>query len=214
MTTPTTINLSAKRYPLASNGVFWTINGEAHLRGFQMVFVRLAGCSVGCPECDTDYSVAERDTAEQIASRCDEVTPKNCRDRWVWITGGEPTDHDLRPLLGALKDKRFSTAVASSGHRRIIPPVDWLSISPHDPVKWIQTYGNEVKICPGLHGLDIDHWRAAFPDDTTDFMYRYVQPLWKDGAEDETSLARCLQFLRGEPNWSLSRQDHKHWGVA
>lgn len=243
MTAIATFNMTAKRYPLAPNGVFWSAQGEAHLRGFQMAFVRLAGCSVGCDGCDTDYSVAERDTAGQIAARVDEITPANCRDRWVWITGGEPTDHDLRPLLGALRDRRFSTAVATSGHARMIPPVDWLSVSPHDPAKWVQTYGNEVKIVPGLHGLDIDDWRRAFPDDVTDFMYRYVQPLSKPEPapfcrdcllvanapgpcagcgsplvrrhrEDQRSLVRCLEFLKGEPNWSLSRQDHHHWGVA
>ena len=46
------------KYPLASNPIFWTIQGEAHLRGFQMCFVRLAGCSVGCEHCDTDYQRA------------------------------------------------------------------------------------------------------------------------------------------------------------
>lgn len=43
------------KYPLSLNPIFWTIQGEAHLRGFQMCFVRLAGCSVGCEHCDTDY---------------------------------------------------------------------------------------------------------------------------------------------------------------
>ncbi len=213
MTQAVTINANAKRYPLAPNGVFWTINGEAHLRGFQMVFLRLAGCSVGCPECDTEYSVAERDTAEQIAMRCHEATPKDARDRWVWITGGEPTDHDLRPLLGALKARNFSTALASSGHQRIIPPVDWLSISPHDPSKWRQLYGNEVKLVPGLNGFSIADFRTAYPDHVTDFMYRYVQPVWRDGGEDASSVRECIEFLQGEPNWSLSRQDHKWWVV-
>jgi organic radical activating enzyme len=165
------------KYPLASNPIFWTLQGEGHLRGFQMCFVRLAGCSVGCPHCDTDYRKQETATAEEIAARADDITPKNARDRWVWVTGGEPTDHNLIALIGALRRRRFSIAVASSGHRRMIPPVDWLSISPHDPSKWVQTYGNEVKIVPGLNGFSIEDFRAAHPDDQTDFMYRYVQPL-------------------------------------
>lgn len=199
-------------YPLARNPVYWTIQGEGHLRGFQMAFVRLAGCSVGCPQCDTDYRVETRASAEEIAQRVDAVTPAESRDRWVWITGGEPTDHDLRPLLGALRAKRFSIALATSGHSRAIPPVDWLSVSPHNPDKWLQTYGNEVKWVPGLGGLSLDDMLARFPDDRTDFMYRYVQPLWKDDGEDRESLAQCLEFLRTHPNWSLSRQDHKWWG--
>lgn len=200
-------------YPLTGNPIYWTIQGEGHLRGFQMAFIRLAGCSVGCPQCDTDYRVAMRSTAEEIAQRVDIVTPAESRDRWVWITGGEPTDHDLRPLLGALRGKRFSIALATSGHNRAIPPVDWLSVSPHHPDKWLQTYGNELKWVPGLAGLSLDEMLERFPDDRTDFMYRYVQPLWNGVDEDRDSLAQCLAFLKAHPNWSLSRQDHKWWGL-
>lgn len=204
------------RYPLSPNPIFWTIQGEGHLRGFQMAFVRLAGCSVGCAQCDTDYRVDSRADEAEIVDRIRAVCPQGDRDWWVWITGGEPTDHDLRPLLAALKQAGFSTAVASSGARRVIPPVDWLSISPHttDPGKFLQRYGNEIKIVDGLGGLTLDAWGEAWPDDRTDFLYRYVQPLWRDGAECPDSLARCKEFLRTRPRWSLSRQDHKYWGVA
>jgi organic radical activating enzyme len=200
-------------YDLAAQGVYWTIQGEGHLRGFQMAFVRLAGCSVACPGCDTDYKKVSEASANDIAQRCVEVTPKTSRDRWAWITGGEPTDQDLRPLITALRKRRFSVAVASSGHRRLIPPVDWLSISPHDPAKWIQTYGNEVKIVPGLNGFTIADFLTAHPDDATDFLYRYVQPLAVEGCEIRASLMDCLEFLKDHPNWALSRQDHQHWRV-
>lgn len=199
-------------YPLSSNPVFWTIQGEAHLRGFQMAFVRLAGCSVGCVECDTDYRVDSRRTAVEIAAEVDRVTPAGARDRWVWLTGGEPTDHDLRPLLAELGARRFSVALATSGTRRFIPPVAWLSVSPHD-YDTVQLYGNEVKLVVGLNGLDPEKWTERYPDNQTDFMYRYVQPVWHDGAEDPAAVRQCLDFLRDHPNWSLSRQDHKSWGV-
>ena len=202
------------KYPLAPNPIFWTIQGEAHLRGFQMCFVRLAGCSVGCAHCDTDYRKQEMAIADEIAARADDLTPTNARDRWVWITGGEPTDHNLIPLINALRARRFSIAVASSGHRRMIPPVDWLSISPHDPAKWVQTYGSEVKIVPGLNGFSIEDFLSVHPDSQTDFMYRYVQPLSIGKVEDPASLRTCLEFVRANPNWALSRQDHHYWSVA
>ena len=202
------------RYPLAKDAIFWTIQGEGHLRGMQMCFVRLAGCSVGCAMCDTDYRRAEFATAEEIAARVDELTPNESRDRRVWITGGEPTDHVLEPLLAALRERRFSIALATSGHRRVSSVVDWLSVSPHDPAKWLQSSGNELKIVPGLNGFSIDQFRAARPDDQTDFTYRYVQPLSIDKREDPESLRTCLAFVRANPNWSLSRQDHHYWNVA
>ena len=195
------------RYPVAE--IFFTIQGEGHLRGFQQTFIRLAGCSVGCPECDTDYRVRERLTAQEIAERAASVTPTMI-DPWAWITGGEPTDHELRPLLVALRQKRFSTAVATSGQKRVIPPVDWISVSPHR-ADFLQRYGHEIKIVPGLNGLALDQWEETLQ--TTAFLYRYVQPLWKDGAEDPDSLEQCLAFMKTHPNWALSRQDHKYWSV-
>lgn len=200
-------------YPLAKNAIFWTIQGEGHLRGQQMAFIRLAGCSVGCDECDTDYSVAERCDLDDIVRRTASITPVASRDRWVWLTGGEPTDHDIKPLLRALKSAGYSTAVATSGTNRVIPPVDWLSVSPHGN-HLVQRFGSELKLVDGLGGMDLEQWHANNPDDRTDFMLRYVQPLTIDGVESRASLARCLEFLKTRPNWLLSRQDHRHWSVA
>jgi organic radical activating enzyme len=202
------------RYPLAKNAIFWTIQGEGHLRGLQMCFVRLAGCSVGCAMCDTDYRRAEFATADDIAQRVDALTPNESRVRRVWITGGEPTDHDLGPLIDALRARRFSIALATSGHRPVTANVDWLSVSPHDPAKWMQTSGSELKIVPGLNGFSIEQFRSARPDDQTQFEYRYVQPLSMDKREDPQSLQTCLAFVRANPNWALSRQDHHYWNVA
>lgn len=208
------------RYPLSPNPIFWTLQGEGHLRGFQMAFIRLAGCSVGCAQCDTNYSVDSRADADEIVERVAAVIPSEDRDNWVWITGGEPTDHELRPLLRRLKSRGYSTAVVTSGVRRLIEPVDWLSVSPHsaDPSQFQQRYGDEIKIVDGLGGLSLDEWHAKNPDSDNDFLYRYVQPLWvgdaETGHEDRESMARCMAFLKSHPRWALSRQDHKHWGAA
>lgn len=97
--------------------------------------------------------------------------------------------------------------------------VDWLSVSPHglDPARFQQRHGDEIKLAEGLNGLDLDAWYARVPDKQTAFSHRYVQPLWigdaASGREDPDSMARCLDFLHRHPDWSLSRQDHKTWGV-
>src|SRR5437667_3874660 len=88
------------KYPVAE--IFFTIQGEGHLRGFQQTFIRLAGCSVGCPECDTDYSRKQTLAAEEIAERAADITP-NMIDPWTWITGDEPAHYNVAPLLSALR---------------------------------------------------------------------------------------------------------------
>lgn len=223
------------RYPIAPGGIFWSLQGEGHLRGFQMGFVRLAGCSVGCPQCDTDYGVDRRMTPDEIVSECFRAFPAT-RDAWVWITGGEPTDHELRPLTEALGRAGFRIALATSGVRPHIPPVDWLSVSPHslEAGRFRQRYGSELKLVDGLHGLALDEWVAVWGG-AASFMYRYVQPMsvgrtWTTPGvlhhiasgqptppgmvEDPASLDRCLAFLRAHPDWALSRQDHHLWRVS
>ena len=200
-------------YSLAPNGVFWSIQGEAHLRGFPMAFLRLAGCSVGCPRCDTDYTVAEKYHAEDLVEMVVDVFPERYRDRWVWITGGEPYDRPMRPLIVELRKKGISIAVATSGKHRAIESVDWLSVSYHGGYPLAQKYGHEIKLIDGLNGLDPWEYLEEYPDDQTDFWYRYVQPITVDGVEDRDSLRRCIEFVQDNPNWALSRQDHVHWGM-
>ncbi len=202
-------------FALAPNPIFWTIQGEAHLRGFQMCFLRLAGCSVGCAGCDTDYSVDSRKTAQEISLRIYQTIPKASSDQWVWITGGEPADVPqlaMRELLDEFRKFNWRIAVATSGSKPFIPPVDWLSISPHfDDRKLAQPYGNEIKLVPGLNGFDLDTFLLVNPG--LRFMYQYVQPLSVDSKEDQSSLTMCCEWLRKHPDWSLSRQDHHYWGL-
>lgn len=210
------------KFSIAPNGVFWSIQGEGHLQGFQQAFLRLAGCSVGCPGCDTNYSKAESLTLGEIVGRLRAVIPVDDRDCWVWITGGEPADlpqPKQTRLVAALKAQGWSVCVATSGVKRFIPPVDWLSVSPHssDPAKFQQRYGNEIKLIEGLNGLDLWDWHDKWSR-RSDALYRYVQPLstfnGKLWVEDPESLKRCLQFMKEHPQWALSQQRHHAWGVA
>lgn len=106
-------------YPLAADGVFWTLQGEGALLGTPMAFIRLAGCSVGCPQCDTDDAVRERVSVDELLQRVRDVTPADFVRPWAWITGGEPLDHDLEPLSDGLHALGFSVALATSGTKRV-----------------------------------------------------------------------------------------------
>ena len=196
-------------YPLGPDGVYRSIQGEGDLMGVPMVFIRLAGCSVGCPLCDTDYRVASRATAGEIAARAAEV-----RDgaRWAWITGGEPTDHDCRPLAAALRSVGFAVALATSGVRampgRWTSDLDYLSVSPHDPGRWGQRAGQELKLVPGLNGFGLDAFEAMLLD--TAFGSHWAIPC--DGKPE--TVAECVGFVRRHPRFRVGIQAHKAWGLA
>ena len=192
-----------KTYPIAPGGIFDTVQGEGALLGVPMAFVRLAGCSVGCPQCDTDYGVAERLTVAEVVERLQRLP----RREWAWVTGGEPTDHDdLGALLRTLACEDYKVALATSGVRPARYPVDFLSVSPHDFGSWVFRRGHQLNLVPGLNGLRLADWPEGAD---VGFPARYVTPLY--GSAE--SLAECLAWVQRRPGWKLGVQAHRLWGL-
>jgi 7-carboxy-7-deazaguanine synthase len=78
---------------LEVHSIFYTIQGEGPFCGTPAVFIRLAGCNLQCPACDTDYTSKRKVmTAEEIM----EAVNRAYNHDWapysglVVITGGEP----------------------------------------------------------------------------------------------------------------------------
>lgn len=202
------------KYPIVKDGIFTTVQGEGLLLGKPMVFVRFAGCSVGCKECDTDYTAAERLSVAEIVERIQREKLLPVANRaWVWLTGGEPTDHDLRPLTEALRNEEFCVAMPTAGRKKLgdgwMGWADWcdhLMVSPHDRDGPVQNMGQELNVVPGLNGLlltDVARW------ETYGFPVRRVTPL----ADSPASVAACIAFVRTHANWHLGIQAHKAWGL-
>jgi 7-carboxy-7-deazaguanine synthase len=196
------------KYPLAPHGVFWTIQGEGALQGEPMAFIRLAGCSIGCAQCDTDYRVNRRVALSDLVSEALSVVPAGFARPWVWLTGGEPTDHNLMTLAAALRSYGFVVALATSG-KRAVPNglADWLSVSPHS-LEIQQRNGHELKVVPELNGLS---WDAVTELGRLSFPYRYLQPM--AGPESQRSEQACIAFVQQHPGWRLGVQAHKGWGL-
>ena len=82
--------------------VFATIQGEGPFSGERAVFVRLAGCSLACWYCDTEFEssrlrLPHSDLAALVACEATSAFGADARPLVV-ITGGEP----LRQPIGAL----------------------------------------------------------------------------------------------------------------
>lgn len=208
-------------YPLAPQAIFRTIQGEGALCGLPMIFVRLGGCSVGCSGCDTDYRVHQRASIDQIREEAARLVYGGTE--WAWITGGEPLDHDLGPLVTALRSLSLKVALATAGTKEAarghikLGGVDFLSVSPHDSERWLQRSGDQINLVPGLNGLSlsdpalisaVDHcWR--------DFTYRYVTPMTdREGRVCQRSLDACRRWVDARAGWRIGWQAHKAWGVA
>lgn len=196
-------------YVLASDGIFETVQGEGVLIGTPMVFVRFAGCPVGCPECDTNYEpTRDRPTALGIVKQiCERASP---RTEWVFFTGGEPLMYDLAPLREDLYRLGFKVACVTSGRYAVAPQLfDFLLVSCHEiGANWRQRTGDQVNIVPGLNGLKLADVEAnlslfdSFPD-------KFITPIFGAPAAE---VAACRDFAV-KYGWRLGVQSHRVWGL-
>lgn len=106
---------------LQVNSIFATIQGEGPFSGHRAVFVRLAGCNLQCPGCDTEYTESTDMTSEQIFAEIEEVcTEAEWQDvedgLLIVITGGEPfRQKAVIKLLHELVDYGYYTQVETNG---------------------------------------------------------------------------------------------------
>lgn len=202
--------MSSTSYGLAPQGVYASFQGEGVMVGVPMVFVRLAGCSVRCEWCDTDYSFKVRVDLTTLRKRI-EAESRLGSARWAWITGGEPLERDLVPLAVAVRESGLQVALATSGHRPVPPQlrplVDWLSVSPHDPSSWVQEEGDELKLVPGLAGFSLADFESRL--DGVEFPNRFAQPC---RGHPETR-QECMDFVRSHPGFRLGFQAQELWEV-
>jgi organic radical activating enzyme len=132
---------------------------------------------------------------------------KHVRAKYVWVTGGEPTDQDLSELNKMLWDEGFFPCIATSGVREVDCQWWWISVSPHAN-GFKQRHGAELKLVPGLNGLSLEDIDLS----GTDFGNRYVQPM--AGVAGRESLQQCLEWLSAHGDYKMCSQSHKQWGLA
>lgn len=116
------------KYPLAER--FKAPQGEGMYAGAPMAFMRMVGCSVGqhvCTACDTDFSGMFTGLGGGLYDPADLVAWAEPYQR-ACITGGEPLDRDLRPLLKELTRRGITPHIETSGTKH----PDWLDPTTDD----------------------------------------------------------------------------------
>lgn len=103
------------------HSMFYTIQGEGPFAGHPAIFIRLAGCNLQCPGCDTEYTFGRE--AWDINRICDSVrniAAMRPACRLVVITGGEPLRQVIGPLVRDLvRNLGFVVQIESNG---VFPP--------------------------------------------------------------------------------------------
>lgn len=86
------------------HSIWYTIQGEGPFAGIPATFVRLAGCNLQCPGCDTDYTSKRQlltiPEIESLIIKSIPITSKKAT-HLVVLTGGEPFRQPISYLLSA-----------------------------------------------------------------------------------------------------------------
>lgn len=99
------------------HSIFYTIQGEGPFAGSPAVFVRLAGCNLQCPLCDTEYTALRVPmTPEEVLAKI-KAASRDCA--LVVVTGGEPFRQPIGHLLDTLYDHGYRVQIESNG---TLPP--------------------------------------------------------------------------------------------
>ncbi len=191
-------------YPI--NEIFYSIQGEGFHAGKPAVFIRFAGCNLNCEWCDTDHSKKEELDENEIVKRVEQLWPVASRP-FVVLTGGEPSIHNLDPLLQKFYHKDFYVAAETNGTGKYIDTpshvgLNWLTVSPKfklPPEEGFLSMADEIKIVLDGKINPGNYYRG-------DVEYHYIQPCSED-------YKPAIEYVLNHPHWHLSIQVQKVIGV-
>ena len=220
-------------YPV--NELFETIQGEGVYTGVPSVFLRLQGCPVGCPWCDTQHTwskeaknkVAAADviaktgpselyfeqSAEEIFAKVQDLgfTAKH-----LVITGGEPCMYDLRPLAEVFEAAGYQLQIETSGTFEVrTSPKTWVTVSPklnmpggYPMLASAMQRADEVKFPVAMqkHVDELDALLVEKPPRPG--VTICLQPISQKPRATELAIRVCI-----ERNWRLSVQLHKYLAI-
>ena len=186
------------------NEIFYSIQGEGAMSGTPCVFIRLSGCNLKCPFCDTDFKAYKEMNEVKIADAVRSIT-NECK--YVVITGGEPTIIDTTYLIDLLHNEGFRVGMESNGTRTPPYNVDWLTISPKELFigkagKPVVKRCNELKVVfdaerePLTYGIIAEHY--------------YLQPCdTGNEIKNKDIINKCVKYVKENPLWKISLQTQK-----
>ncbi|MBQ0073421.1 MAG: radical SAM protein [Prevotella sp.] len=180
------------------NEIFYSLQGEGHYTGTPAVFLRLSGCNMKCPFCDTQHTSFTEMTEEEIASHVSRFPARH-----IVITGGEPTMQLNAKLTALLHNEGFFIQIETNGSLPLQDGVslDWITCSPKDAPIAIQRI-DELKVL--FMNQDMSQYDGIQAKE-----YR-LQPL-DSGNEKENAenLQQTINYILEHPKWNLSLQTHK-----
>lgn len=186
------------------NEIFKSLQGEGFNTGTTAVFIRLSGCNLRCPFCDTQHHDGIEMSEQEII---DHVLQYEIP--LVVITGGEPSLQLTSTLVTALHKISKTVAVETNGTHPLPENVDWITLSPKDmfvgdEARIVLTKVNEIKVI-----FDGEHEPKPYNDITVTHGH-FLQPCdTGDNEQNDRIVRQTVDYIMRHPQWRLSLQTHK-----
>ena len=192
---------------------FHSWQGEGIHTGKSAFFIRLHGCPVHCPWCDS----AGTWHPEHKPSHVDRFLPHELAEdafssgcEIVVITGGEPCIHNLHDLVHELRIRNLPIHLETCGAFPIKGEMDWITVSPKNlapPIEENLTLADEFKIIVE-DNMSIQHWATQI--DFTKFgVPTWLHPEWSC-SKDHSVLTSVTQWIKDQgPPYRAGFQIHK-----
>ena len=188
------------------NETFLSLQGEGYFTGTAAFFLRLSGCNLRCPFCDTQHQSYTEMSEDDIVAEASRHKPRH-----IVITGGEPALQLTESLVDKLHAAGFFIQVETNGTLPLPEGIDWVTCSPKGD----------------FPQFPVDELKVLFMGDVTDpeaiispllgkesGVKLYLQPLdTGDEMRNRIILRDTIAYVLQHPKWSLSLQTHKLLGI-
>ncbi|MDR1723929.1 MAG: 7-carboxy-7-deazaguanine synthase QueE [Tannerella sp.] len=201
---------------LSVREIFYSLQGEGGRMGEASIFIRLAGCNMNCPFCDTDFSGKVIMNQEEILT-----VIKNYPCRWIVWTGGEPCLQLNYFVTGFFKRRGYLQAIESNGTRKLPPGLDYTVISPkiNIPSKTgkVMKLSQYAKLNPEVDEIRLPISEKQIPPDIALLPVSkkyFLSPIFTESdTETRHNIDWCTKYIQQNPQWQLSVQVHKLIGI-
>ena len=204
---------------------FVSLQGEGYFTGTPAFFLRMSGCNLRCPFCDTKHQPNKEMSEEEIVEEACRHKPRH-----IVITGGEPALQLTPSLIRKLHEAGFFIQVETNGTLPLPDGIDWVTCSPKtaSPVpsqggenvpsllEWVGEYPHELKVLFMGDGTDPDSIVSPLLGRGRGRLEPrlFLQPLDTGDAERNRDILRAtIDYILQHPQWSLSLQTHKMLGI-
>ena len=196
---------------LQVNEIFYSLQGEGVQTGVPALFVRLAGCNLRCPYCDTQFNSAQPYSLTQLRNALADYPARHI----IW-TGGEPALQLTQDIIDFFKAAGYRQSIETNGTRPLPRGIDWITVSPKpealphlrenfpqgvQEIRWPQEANGPLP--PPFEALPKAQYYCISP----------INPPGSTTYPHPQALYKCLQFVQAHPQWRLSLQVHKLIGI-